>query len=114
MAEEESHEASVLAQLADELRLQAWLARAEFENPSLKHDETREEVGALARVRDQLRVQLHLGRLEAQGEWERLEERWRKVQHLASRAVDDVGEGLHDVLHDIRDGYRKLGGPTRD
>jgi predicted component of type VI protein secretion system len=110
MAEEtESHEASVLAQLADELRLQAWLARAEFEHPSLEHDETRQEVSALARIRDQLRVQLHLGRLEATEEFEHLEGRWRHLKHLASRAAADVEENLHDVLRDIRDGYRKLG-----
>lgn len=107
-------ETNVLDQLVDELKLQAWLARAEFRNPSLKHEHTREEIDALARIRDELRVQLHLGRLEATDEFHALEDRWRKLQHLAARTADDLGEGLHDVLRDIRDGYRRLTGPSSD
>lgn len=100
---------SPFAQIADELKLQAWLARAEFNHPSLAHEETREEVSALANMRDELRLQISLGKLEARDEFEKLEGRWRKVKHLAADTAEDVGEGLHDVLRQIRDGYASLG-----
>jgi hypothetical protein len=108
MSDDNHSTGNPLAQVADELKLQAWLAKAEFSNPSLEHDEAREEVSALARMRDELRLQLHLGRLEARDEFDHLEDRWRKVKHLAAATVDDAEEGLHDVLKQIRDGYKSL------
>jgi predicted component of type VI protein secretion system len=108
MSDERNDPVDLLTQLVDELGLQAWLAGAELRNPSLQHPETREEVDALALARDELRLQLHLGRLEARAEFEQLEGRWRQLKQLAARTADDAEEKVHDVLRQIRDGYRKL------
>ena len=97
-----------LNRTVDELELQAWLARAEFRNPSLHEAAKKSEVDALARLRDELRVQLALGRLDARDEWAHLESRWAKVKQVAESVAHEAGESLHDVLHDIREGYRKL------
>ncbi|MEZ4241914.1 MAG: hypothetical protein R3F59_38350 [Myxococcota bacterium] len=107
---EEKGETGILEEIGDELRLQAWLGQAEMKNPSLQHDEAREEVSALARLRDQLRVQLHLGKLEAKDEFARLETRWGQFKQLASASADTAEEKVHDVLRDIRDGYRRITG----
>ena len=101
-------EVDLLKQLGDELGLQAWLAGAELRNPSLHRAETRNEVEALLCVRDELRVQLHLGKLEAVEEFARVEARWQRLKSVAARAADDAEEKLHDVLGQIRDGYRAL------
>lgn len=101
-------EGNAFQQMADELRVQAWLAAAEFRNPSLHEPETRSEVDALASMRDELRLQVHLGRMEAEEEWHKLEDRWRKVKHLAEDAADGVGESIRDLLGQIRGGYEKL------
>jgi hypothetical protein len=108
MSDDNHSTGNPLTQIADELKLQAWLARAEFRHPSLKHEATRKEVSALANMRDELRVQLSLGKLEARDEFEHLEDQWRKVKRAADQAADDAGEGLHDVLKQIRDGYASL------
>jgi hypothetical protein len=92
----------------DDLELQAWLARAEFRNPSLHDPDTQAEVGALARMRDELRLQLALGKLEARDEWDQLEQRWTRVKAVANETAQQVGETVHDLLRDIRDGYQKL------
>jgi hypothetical protein len=95
-------------QMADELRLQAWLARAEFKNPSLNDPDTRSEVDAMAALRDELRLQLHLGRMEVRDEWQRMEDRWRRLKHAANLAADDAGDTIKELLDGLRDGYRKL------
>lgn len=101
-------ETSVLRQLSDDLRLQAWLAAAELRNPSANTESGRAEIEVLARARDEIRLQMHLGKLEAKEEFERLEGRWQTLMSLAERAVDDAGERLHDVMKDIREAYQKL------
>lgn len=105
-----SEKGSAVDRAVDELQLQAWLARAEFRNPSLHDEGTRREVDALARTRDELRLQLALGKLEARDEWTHLESAWGRVKHKATLAADDAEETLHDVLASIRDGYRRLRG----
>ena len=97
-----------LNRTVDELELQAWLARAEFRNPSLHDPTTRTEVNALASLRDELRVQLALGKLDARDEFEAMEKKWQALKSAADRTTHDVGETLHDLLRDIRDGYGKL------
>ena len=104
---------SVLGELADELKLQAWLARRETSEPSLKGDGVHKEASALARMRDTLRVQLHLGQLDAKDEWEKLENSWRSfMRNDLARAANEVatgaGELTHQVLEEIRDSYQKL------
>ena len=96
----------VLRQIGDELKLQAWLARAEFRNPSMHEDDAREEVRVLAQMRDELRLQLHLGRLEASDKWHALEDRWRA---LKQRAEHEAGDRVHDLLAQIRKGYNEIG-----
>lgn len=89
--------------LTDELKLQAWLARAEIKNPSVH-----KEVSALAQLRDQLRVQAHLGKLEAREELEKLEPTWLKVKGHLDHAAEEVGGELKELLKDIRKGYERL------
>ena len=105
-------EVDVLAQLRDELEVQAWLARAEWSHPSLRRAETRREVDLLAGLRDELRVQLHLGQLEAGGAFEALEERWRRLKEAAALAAGDE-EDVHGLLREIREGYRRMLGDDR-
>ena len=101
-------EGNPLERMVDELELQAWLARAEFRNPSLQRSEVVGEVSALAQVRDELRLQLALGKLEARDEWEVAERKWADVKRLAAATADDAGETMHDLLGRIREGYREL------
>lgn len=97
---------SVLAELVDELKLQAWLARRETSEPSLAAGGVREEASALAMMRDTLRVQLHLGHLEAKDDWKKLENSWRSF--MREDVVPIAGKLKHEVLKEIRDGYHKL------
>lgn len=102
---------NAFAQMTDELKLQAWLARAELLHPSLHDEATREEVDALARTRDELRLQLHLGRMEAEEEWHHLEGQWRALKRAASDAASDAGEQIRGLIGQIREGYAKLPDP---
>lgn len=99
---------SLLNQLKDELRVQAWLASAELRNPSVGSPEGRAEVDMLARLRDELRLKMHLGKLEVQEEFDRLEGRFQRFMSLAERAADDAEERIHDVMKEIRDSYRSI------
>ena len=99
---------SPVSELVDELGLQAWLAEAEFRNPSAKHEEARNEVAVLAVMRDELRLQVHLGQLDAQEALQQLEPRWEEVKRLAVTSADSAGVAFHDVLKDIRDGYERI------
>lgn len=92
---------SSAAQLADDLRLQVWLAQAEQKNPSLH-----QRVSALSQARDDLRLQLHLGKMEASDAWETLEGHWTTLRSRLDQALDDAPEGpIKDILDEIRDGY---------
>ena len=94
--------------VVDELKLQAWLARAEFRNASMSEPGVREEVSSLLSLRDELALQVHLGQAEARDEWAHLEGRWAKVKHTAESATSDIQESMHDLLRTIRDGYQKI------
>lgn len=101
MTDERKRE-SVLAELADELRLQAWLARRENEEPSVEVQGVREEASALAAMRDTLRVQLHLGQLDAKDKWAKLENKWKHFMR------DEVAPTAKEALKEIREGYHEL------
>jgi hypothetical protein len=101
---------SALGRAVDELELQAWLARAEFRNPSLRDPAVRGEVDALVRMREELRVQAALGKMEARDEWARLEAGWVRVKSAAERTADEAGESFHDLLDTLRRGYQRLRG----
>jgi hypothetical protein len=100
----------VLDTLADELRLQAWLAGAELRHPSLTHPVTRAEIDLLVRARDELRVQAHLGRMDAADALLAAEPHWRSLQHAVDRAVADVGHVVDEALRAIGDAYRQATG----
>lgn len=104
----EKSETGVERVVVDELKLQAWLAAAEFRNPSMSDPAVREEVSALAGLRDELALQVHLGKLEAKDEWAKIESGWQKLKHVADTTTTEVQESLHDLLRQIRDGYQKL------
>jgi hemerythrin-like domain-containing protein len=95
----------LLRQLADELRLQTWLAAAELRHPSLKEGPVRQEVDLLARLRDELRLQLHLATKEARTAFEGAEEDWREIQSLVERGVDATEGAVRRVLRRIRKAY---------
>lgn len=101
-------EPRVLDRTLDELGLQAWLARREFREPSLQRPEVAEEMDALARIRDELRVQVALGKLEAADRFHAIEERWVALKSSADRVGHEVAESVHDLLRQIRSGYREL------
>lgn len=106
----ERKETRPIEMAADELKLQAWLAKAELTNPSSKHAQHSESISVLAMLRDELRLQIALGKLEARDEWHEHEGRWRRVMAIASETAHDVGDDLGQVLDDIRRGYARLQG----
>ncbi len=74
-----------------------------------------EDIEALKRMRDELRVQVHLGAAEARDLWDQLEDKWRDLERRAVAVAREAEEPLHDVaqaakdlVHEIRDGYRKV------
>ncbi|MCK6507183.1 hypothetical protein L6R53_28070 [Myxococcota bacterium] len=90
-------------QLRDDLRLQAWLARAELRNPSLHH-----EVDALAQLRDQLMLQVKLGKMEAREEWEKAEGRWQRLRARLEDTAAEAGDEIKGLLADIRAAYDRM------
>jgi hypothetical protein len=112
MTSKESND-SVLAQVADELKLQAHLARMERTEPSEHEPGIHKEASALARMRDRFRLQIHLGEMEAKDEWHEVEERWRHfIQRTVRPAAKDLADGAeettNDLLRKIREGYKRL------
>ncbi|MEQ1570328.1 MAG: hypothetical protein ABMA64_32135 [Myxococcota bacterium] len=106
-----SESTRVIDQLADELRLQAWLANAELRHPSLAQgQQTRTEVDALLSMRDELRVQAHLGKLELDERYHQLEQQWDQLKGVVDRSAAGAEDRLHDLLRELRDGYRRLTG----
>lgn len=101
-------DASALKQVADELRLQAWLAKAELENPSDHEPAVFERLRVLARARDELRVQLALGKLDARDEWEQLEGHWRTVMHHWGDKASSLKQGATDRLDLLHRGYERM------
>ena len=92
--------------IADELRLQAWLARKEFENPSLRQPETYERLSMLAEIRDEIRLQLHLGKMEHRDDWHELEERWRGLMDLAADTREEVADRIEDTISTLEKAYK--------
>lgn len=94
-------------QLADDLRLQAWLMQAEQRNPSLH-----EHVKPLAQRRDDLRLQLHLGKMEATDAWHALEDRWQHLRHRLDVALrsDSENDLAKEIVAEIKHGYEVLTG----
>jgi len=90
-------------QMVDDLKLQAWLAGAEWRNPSLRDD-----VSALAQLRDDLRVQVELGKMQAKDHWSDLEGTWGKLKNELDRSREDVGDDVKILLADLKKGYRRL------
>lgn len=102
----EDRNPTLAAQLADELKLQAWLAKAEFDHPSLR--DVSAEASKLAEVRDELRVQLHLGRMEMGEEWQAAEANWNRFMARANVKTQAAAHELQGMLQGIRDGYERL------
>jgi biopolymer transport protein ExbB/TolQ len=105
----DSNDVSAGKQLVDDLKLQAWLARAEAKNPSLH-----QHVEPLAQTRDELRLQLQLGRMEAREEWHDIEKQWQvarpKLEEALEHAIEELDHGLASALKEIRAGYHRLRG----
>jgi len=97
-----------MSQATDELRLQAWLARAEWRNPSFHEPGVHEEVSSLAQLRDELRLQLKLGSMEAEEHWSDLEQGWKRLKDIAANAAHSGSEELQGVLEMLRTGYAEL------
>ncbi len=92
-------------QFKDDLKLQAWLARAELRNPSVHN-----EVSALAQLRDQIGLQVHLGKVEAREEWDKAEARWLRLRGRLEDLAEDTGEEAKGLLSEIRASYERLRG----
>jgi hypothetical protein len=71
-----------------------------------------DELDQLRRLRDELRVQLHLGKTEVKQEWDRLEKRWVEVEgrikHSGEDRIQEIGDSVKELLHDIRQSYDYL------
>jgi len=104
MREQEVHRP--IERIADELRVQAWLARKEFQNPSLRQPAVYQRLSMLAEIRDEIRLQAHLGKLEFQDDWEHLEERWRGLIALAAQTREDVEDRVEESLDTLEKAYQ--------
>ena len=98
--------ASAAKGMIDELKLQAWLAKAELNHPSLR--KVKGEASVLAKMRDELRLQAHLGKMEAGDRWQKVEDRWQIFMGHANNEAHEVADDLQEMLRDIRNGYREL------
>jgi hypothetical protein len=103
MSENEHKEEWVASQILDELKLQAWLARAEIENPSV--GEVHGEATVLAQLRDQLRLQAHLGKMELEDSFHENEDHWREFMRHADQRAHDTADKLKGLLGRIRERY---------
>ena len=106
MSNEDRTSQSVAAQLADELKLQAWLGRAELNHPSLR--DVSDEASVLAQTRDELRLQAHLGRMELSEAWHATEASWGHFMQRASAKSHAAGDELRGLLKGIREGYARI------
>ena len=97
-----------MSQVRDELRLQTWLAKAEWRNPSFHHAHIHEEVSSLAQLRDELRLQLKLGSMEAHDRWTEMERGWMRLKDLTATAAATSSEEIGGVLEMLRTGYAEL------
>ncbi len=95
-------------QVADELRLQAWLAKAEQREPSDHMKEILGEAKLLATLRDELRLQGHLAAKDAGSELNRLEGKWAEVKRLAEHVAAEAATDMRSLLAEIREGYERL------
>ncbi len=96
---------SLTSQVVDHLQVQAWLAKAEVENPSLHRSPLYEEVGTLAQLRDQMRVQAHLGKMEARERLEHAEARWAELQQKVAAGTDPMSSAVRSLVQEIREAY---------
>jgi len=77
----------------------------------------------LKRQRDELKLKIHLAGKEAEDQWEKLEEKWRELEHwgepltsATKEAAGTAGEQMKKVTgaamdlaaREIRSGYQKL------
>lgn len=97
-----------LAPIADALRLQAWLAKAEQREPSVHMKEILGEARVLATLRDELRLQGHLAAMDAGSELHHLEGKWQEVKRLGEQVAAEATQDLRGLLAEIREGYAKL------
>jgi CBS domain-containing membrane protein len=74
-----------------------------------------EDLESLKRARDELRVQMHLAKAETRDLWDRMEKKFEVVESRVKRVGAEAKEPLHDVgvaardlLHEIREGYKKI------
>ena len=73
------------------------------------------EAKNLRTTRDELRVRAHLGRADFNEAWEKVEGKWHRLEgelkrlNMQSRGpVDEVEQGLRDLMAEVRDGYRRM------
>jgi len=74
-----------------------------------------QELTRLAEIRDELKVQLRLAKADAQGEWNKLEVTWERVQVELQRFADHTKEPVHtmsgaakQLLDELKQGYERV------
>lgn len=79
------------------------------------HIDTQKMIDTLKQDRDELRLKLHLASMEMQDQWHEVEHKWdnvslkmQKAADEADEASEDIHEALHLLLHEIREGYRRI------
>jgi hypothetical protein len=74
-----------------------------------------QEMNRLAEIRDEMRFQLQLARADLQGEWNKLEITWERVQVELQRVanhtkepVQNIGAAAKQLLDELKQGYERV------
>jgi hypothetical protein len=74
-----------------------------------------QELNRLAEIRDELKVQLRLAKADMQGEWNKLEVTWERVQVELQRVASHTKEPVHtmseaakQLLDELKQGYERV------
>jgi predicted nucleic acid-binding Zn-ribbon protein len=80
-------------------------------------DALQDEIEALRTKRDELRVRAELGRADLRDAWEEVERKWNRleleVKRLGTDAkgpLDEIRQGVRDLMTEIRDTYHRITG----
>jgi hypothetical protein len=74
-----------------------------------------QEMNRVAEIRDELKVQLQLAKADLQGEWNKLEITWERVQEELQRVANHTKEPVHNMgsavkqlLDELKQGYERV------
>ena len=69
----------------------------------------------LAQMRDELRLQIHLAKAEARAEWDRLETKWKELEHkrpavetASTETGQQIASAFRHLMKEIEEGYERI------